>query len=343
MGSVPDLLFTAQIALASKGSTRYTRAERLIAIGTVLLAAWLLPGVAQAVKSQEAALRTGPIEVADSPALGVEFKSGLLSIEARQSPWTEVLNAVQEKTGIRFNCSLPLAGLVTVSFMALPVKQALERLFGPEANFMFRYPEGRLGPLAVPQEVWVLGKVQGRSSEPLKTGGGEDKAEPGVEGSNAARGPSPANEGADSTGDNAVAEDGGLDLNDVQVVDHLVELARDEDPATRVQALSTLAGGGNADEGAVESALDAALTDKDPTVRGAAVQALASRRGVDAIEHLGQALEDPDPDVRIMAVDNLAPQGQGLALLREALSDADELVRTIAADRLKQVTEKGTE
>jgi HEAT repeat protein len=173
----------------------------------------------------------------------------------------------------------------------------------------------------------------------VRQGGSEDKAAPSVEGSNSARGPGPANEGADSAGDSAATEDGDLDLNDVQVTDHLVELARDEDPETRVQALSTLAGGGNADEGAVESALDAALTDKDPSVRGAAVQALASRRGVDAIEHLRQALEDPDPGVRIIAVENVALQGQGLVLLREALSDADELVRTIAADRLKQVTE----
>jgi hypothetical protein len=114
-----------------------------------------------------------------------------------------------------------------VSFTALPVKQALERLFGPEASFMFRYSEGRPGPLAVPQEVWVLGKVQGGGPEPRKTGGGEDKAAPSAEGSNAARGHGPANEGTDSTGDNAVAEDGGLDLNDVQMVDHLVELVHD--------------------------------------------------------------------------------------------------------------------
>jgi hypothetical protein len=40
-------------------------------------------------------------------------------------------------------------------------------------------------------------------------------------------------------------------------------LVRDEDPAARVQALSTLASGENADEGAVESALDAALTDSE--------------------------------------------------------------------------------
>src|SRR5918999_2059644 len=90
MGSVPDLLFTAQIALASKGSARYTRAECLIAIGTVLLATWLLPGAAQAVSSQEAAFRTGPIEVADSPALGVEFKSGLLGDFSKRTSRTRL-------------------------------------------------------------------------------------------------------------------------------------------------------------------------------------------------------------------------------------------------------------
>jgi hypothetical protein len=86
MGSVPDLLFTAQTALASKGSARYTRAGRAIAIGMALLAAWLLPGTVQAVSSQEAALRTGPLEVADSPALGVEFKGGLYKHQSKAKP-----------------------------------------------------------------------------------------------------------------------------------------------------------------------------------------------------------------------------------------------------------------
>jgi HEAT repeat protein len=93
----------------------------------------------------------------------------------------------------------------------------------------------------------------------------------------------------------------------------------------------------------VESALDAALTDKDPGVRGAAVQAIASRKGPAATEQLRQALKDSDPGVRTMAVDSVVPKEQGLALLQEALSDADELVRTIARDRLKQAESQGAD
>jgi hypothetical protein len=44
-----------------------------------------------------------------------------------------------------------------------------------------------------------------------------------------------------------------------------------------------------------------------------------------------------------MAVDSVAPKEQGLALLQEALSDADELVRTIARDRLKQAESQGAD
>lgn len=44
-----------------------------------------------------------------------------------------------------------------------------------------------------------------------------------------------------------------------------------------------------------------------------------------------------------MVVESVVPKEQGLTLLREALSDADKSVRTIAADRLKQVTQESTE
>ena len=42
--------------------------------------------------------------------------------------------------------------------------------------------------------------------------------------------------------------------------------------------------------------------------------------------------------LRIMAVDSVAPGQEGEALLEEALSDADETVRVMATERLKQVS-----
>lgn len=291
--------------------------------------------------SSEEGCRTLRLAVSKPPRFSVSFEDGLLSIEAKQRPWTQVIEAIRERTGMRFHYSIALEGSVTVSFTALPIKQALERLFGLEADFVLRYPERVFQPLAVPEEVWVLGSVRGGGVQPLQSIGDQIP----LETSNPSDGTRPVIEESKSTGKYAVAEDahGGLDLNDIQVVDHLVELARDQDPATRVQALSTLSGRGKADEGAVELALDVALTDKIPSVRGSAVQALAIRRGPEAMEHLWHALEDPDPGVRIMAIESAASMEQGIILLREALSDKDELVRSIAADRLKQIRQPRAE
>jgi hypothetical protein len=315
-----------------------------IAIGTVFLGAWLLAG-AQAANARADALHLSPVGVSESSVLKVGFKNGLLSLEARQRPWTEVLNEIREKTGMRLHCSIPLEGSVTVSFTALPVKQALERLFGSGADFMFRYPEGGLRPLAVPQEVWVIGTVRNGGSEIVQAKGGGDRAALGAEAGPPAVGPDPAIQGSNSTGKPAVAEDapGGLDLNDVQVIDDLLKRVRDEDPATRVQAILDLSESGKGDEDTVRSALDAALTDQDARVRASAVHTLASRGGPEAMGYLWQALKDPDPDVRIMAVDSAVPTDEGLTLLREALSDADETVRSLAATRLRESTQADAE
>jgi HEAT repeats len=49
---------------------------------------------------------------------------------------------------------------------------------------------------------------------------------------------------------------------------------------------------------------------------------------------LQQALHDADPDVRLMAVSSAGSDPQGQALLREALEDSNENVRTLASMKL---------
>ena len=71
----------------------------------------------------------------------------------------------------------------------------------------------------------------------------------------------------------------------------------------------------NRTEAEVHNILDAALSD-DPGVRGAALQALVSRGGPEAMGSLWQALEDPDLGVRILAVESVAPGEEGEALLK---------------------------
>jgi hypothetical protein len=69
-------------------------------------------------------------------------------------------------------------------------------------------------------------------------------------------------------------------------------------------------------------------------VRAYGVQVLAMRGGPELMGHLWRAMHDPSAEVRIMAVENAKTKDQGIALLQEALSDVDETIRSVAANRL---------
>lgn len=296
--------------------------ERAAPIVAVLLSTWLLTAAPAASSGENA---TKLFDAAQ--ALRVRFQDGLLSLEAAQQPWTQVLKGIQQETGMRFHHAFPFKGSVSIFLAALPVTQALEQLFGPQASFIFHYPPGVSGELAVPRDVWVLGTV--------REGAAESPRQAKLESHDRAL---PAPGELESLSQLAEPEGGLTDpgLDDPEVIAQLTVMAEDKDPGTRVQALAALAQSGRAEETEVQTAIDAALSDKDPSVRGAAFQALASRGGPEAMGSLWQALEDPDLGVRILAVESVAPGKEGEALLEAALSDADETVRVMAAERLKQ-------
>jgi HEAT repeat protein len=130
-------------------------------------------------------------------------------------------------------------------------------------------------------------------------------------------------------------------LGDEETIDGLIGMTRDEDPEIRLQALATLsqgAEGSAVDKTTVQSALEAALSDRDAQVRGQALHALVNLVGADALPQLRQALRDPDPGVRILAIESAGSGEQGKALLEEALADKDESVRAVARSRLEPDT-----
>lgn len=253
----------------------------------------------------------------------VSLRDGFLSIHARQAAWAQVLHEITKQSGIRFHFTIPLEGSVTASFTDLPLKEALKRLFGPEANFIFRYPQkaDQASPRGVPSEVWILGEVSAASVDASRSTAEHKSSASGSDAAASSLPPSVETENSQAEQEN---------------IDALLETTRAEDPRLRMHALSALAASGKADETIVRSALDAALADEDAGVRAQAVQALANRGGSAAIGLLRQALRDSDPSVRLMAVDSVVPQEQGIALLREALSDGDETVRYRAASKLKE-------
>ncbi len=254
----------------------------------------------------------------------VSFRDGLLSVEAKAGTWMQVLNEITEQTGIRFHHSWPFAGLVTVSFANLPVRQAIERLFGPEADFMFRYHGTAYLSSSLPKEVWILGNVQG----------GGARGQQSAPANKAAVDSNPAHVGAGRADALPAAAERPMDK---VLIDHFVAMSRHEDPQMRRQAIAALTDSGTAEEdGAVAAVLDTALTDDDASVRAYGVQALAMRGGPEVMGHLWRALRDPSAEVRIMAVENAKSKDQGIALLQEALSDVDETIRSVAANRLNQ-------
>ena len=311
----------ARVNALSKNRDCGSKPNRALAFVAMLVTTGLLTTLASANATEEA-LSRHPVTVDAAPS--VRFENGRLSLQATQSSWKDVLDAIQARTGIRFHHAYPFQGSVSASFTGLSVGQALARLFGPEAGFIFRYPANGSGSPSTPKEVWILGQLKE---------GGRESARHGAHAP--AHGAIPIPEEQPSTVESEGDASGSM-LDENDVIQHYTKMAEHDDPAMRAEAVSALGQSGKSDEPEVHITLDAALSDKDPSVRGAAFQALASRGGPEAMGQLWQALEDPDPGVRIVAVDSVAPGKEGEALLEAALSDADETVRAMAAERLKQ-------
>lgn len=260
-------------------------------------------------------------DLPNATTVSVSFRDGLFSVEAKAGTWRQVLNEITEQTGIRFHHSLPFEGSVTMSFANLPVRQAIERLFGSETDFVFRYGGTADLSSSLPKEVWVLGKVVGDSAARIPDQTIQRLAASATQ-------QNPAGQALDKPNDTTEVARTELE--------RLMEMTKSSNAATRVEALSMLADSGTGDQEAIRSDLAAALTEQDPEARSLAVQALARHGGPEAMNHLSQALRDLDLSVRITAVESAPLKGEGLALLREALTDTDEMIRSSARDRLQE-------
>lgn len=245
----------------------------------------------------------------------VSFRDGLLSVEAKAGTWQQVLSGITEQTGIRFHHTLPLEELVTVSFGNLPVRQAIERLFGPEPDFVFRFDAKPNSSVSLTKEVWIVGEAVNNNKVLIHV----------------------------QTAQQAMDKPSGNAEVTRTEFDRLMEMTKSSNAATRVEALSILAESGTSDQDTIRSDLAAAFTEQDPEVRSRAVQTLASYGDPEAMNYLSQALRDPDLSVRIAAVESAPLKGEGLALLREALIDTDELIRTSARDRLQEAEGQGAD
>jgi Spy/CpxP family protein refolding chaperone len=115
-------------------------------------------------------------------------------------------------------------------------------------------------------------------------------------------------------------------------------LAEIEDPSqpVRLQALQLLGQSPQVSEEIVMTTLIDALNGADPSFSASAAHALAERGTPEAMNALSELLNSSDPSTRLMLLQSVAQTQAGLAILRAALSDSNETVRSTAEALLQQ-------
>jgi len=242
-----------------------------------------------------------------------------LQMEARQAPLTQVLNRIATQTGVQINYSVLPEALVTATCVGSNVKQILECLLAHKADLIFRYASQKKNTVSFrqPVEAWVLGAkfdVNQTNSETCISAGAQQQIP-------------------------QKTTDVKPDITQVETepdeTDELVKMAKSEHPAERAEAIGRLMAAGRKGDASVKEALEAALSDEDAKVRIQAISSLSHREGASATAAFREAIHDKDVGVRLTAVDRA---GDDVELLQQALTDEAEMVRELAAMRLKSIS-----
>jgi HEAT repeat protein len=119
-------------------------------------------------------------------------------------------------------------------------------------------------------------------------------------------------------------------------VENLLSQINDLSQPGRLQALQLLSQSPQADEQTVMTTLMDALNGTDPSFSAYAAQALAERGTAEAMNALSEMFNSSAPSTRLMILQSVAKTEAGQPLLRAALSDLNENVRSAAAALLQQ-------
>ena len=244
-------------------------------------------------------------------------KDGGLVLEAKQLPWSQVLDAVAYKVHVPIHYSELPEGLVTVTCKGKSLKPVLECLLDKKADLILRYQAGlaKADSEQVVVEAWVLR-------------GGTHQAVAKQDSPNAANKPDKVEQPSPTKQNDHKALPDRTD----ELLAQVQSINRDE----RVAAISALLANGRKGDPDVTAVLVQALTDPDASVRAQAISSLSHREGNAANGYIQQALLDSSEDVRIMAVEGIIDD---VALLQQAINDSDESVRSLAQVKLESLTQ----
>ena len=236
-------------------------------------------------------------------------------LEVIQMPLGQVLKRIEAETQVPIHYSVLPEGMVTATCVGSTLKTILECLLDRKADLIVRYSAHKFQSKGTILETWVLGSR--------------------LDGVVAKNCPVPLEHNyidASSLPENQQEEEVAR-----LRTQELLKMARSENPEERASAIGAFLSEGGEDDPEITAALEHALTDEDGNVRAQAVSNL-SRRGDSATNSaiVQEALLDSSPDVRMMAVDSITDDE---ALLRLAIQDSDETVRSLAALKLEQLTQ----
>ncbi|MBK8815775.1 MAG: HEAT repeat domain-containing protein [Methylococcaceae bacterium] len=235
-------------------------------------------------------------------------------LEVRQMPLGQVLKRIEAETQVPIHYSVLPEGLVTATCVGSALKTILECLLDRKADLIVRYSADKIQSNGTILETWVLGSR--------------------LDGAVARNCPVPLEHYIDAT---TLPENQQEEEVARLRTQELLKMARSENPEERASAIGAFLSEGGEDDPEITAALEHALTDEDGNVRAQAVSNL-SHRGDNASNSsiVQEALQDSSPDVRMMAVDSITDDE---ALLRLAIQDSDETVRSLAGLKLEQLTQ----
>ena len=269
---------------------------------------------------------------AAATTLDVAVQDGLVSIEARNAPLGEVLQAVATAAGFSLVAKEGMPAPVNWSLRDVPVEQAVVRLLG-RASFVSLYApsDGRSEPALA--EVRVL-RAPSAVAAVVVRGADQPRAWDGqVAALEAAT-------DAATTLDHPQAP-AAADIMPASARRDLPNALSAKDPATRRAAAAGLA---KLRPEAARGPLTEALSDPDGIVRLRAVQGLTRIGGEETIASLSKVLlEDDDPRVRRLAARGLGQMNTESAFwaLMEANSDEDPGVREAVTQALGSLEKRG--
>jgi HEAT repeat protein len=276
-----------------------------------LMALWLLRGTL--CLAQEAA---GPPR-----ELNIKIHDGLMTVSIKDASLIQVLQEIQEQSGIEFEIGAESDRKISAEFSDVPMEEGLKRLLNPVSHSIV-YNSVK----DTPQKTEIKKVVicdQSKGSIPQQRGGVSRSLVPGKRPAGPAAVPARKPVAADT--------DKSLGAYGRQL--------DDADPDVRESAISDMA-----DEYKEASLIyleKSLVQDGNRDVRMSAAEAIGDLESKAGIGSLTKGLNDPDEEVREAVVDALGTIGgkDALPALKKALQDSNENVRETAADLIQGIEE----